>query len=170
MHQGSLSYLNQIKLILKSLILSRQVIQQSQQVFYRIIKLPDDTDKRIHFQMIGKNITLKMSPEDIMRDDILLLFSKADIILITHLGTKNEIVPVSQNKFFKILRQIFNKGKTYFLVEKSTGEVSEYQAQDMYNDKSLANNFCGMDGIKIGYTVAEDHYKKISSLKQSKDS
>lgn len=162
-------YVKRFMLLYQTVFTASNNKQKQEQPFYRIVKMPDDFDKCIHFQIIGKGIHLKMLPEIIMRDNLLLFFSKADIILITHLGTKNELISqndsLTKNKLFKILKQIIDKGRTYFVVEKSTGEISQYHAEDVYDDESLMNNFCSADAVKIGYTAAEEHYKKIESLK-----
>src|ERR1700677_4850504 len=83
------------------------------QPYYRVVKMPSENDNRVHFQIVGKNVVLNMSPEKIMRNDILLGFSKAEIVLITHLGTKNEVsldYSLPKNKLFKIIKQLFSMG------------------------------------------------------------
>lgn len=144
------------------------VKQKQEHALYRIAKLPEGTDKNVHFQIIGKSVILKMLPEEIMRQDILLGFSRAEIAIITHIGTKSELNhhhAKPRNNFFKIIKQIFSNEKTLFLVEKEHGEIAEYAANDLLSDSSLAEKFNGIDGIKIGYTAAEEHYNRIEKLK-----
>lgn len=144
---------------------------KQEQPFYRIVKLPDELEEKIYFQVVGTANVLKMLPEEIMRNDLLLGFSRVDIALITHLGTKNEVTAFSQqaskegSKFFKVLKQIFTRGKTSFVFEKDTGEVMECEAHELYTDESVADRFSGKDAMKIGYSAAESHYQKISELK-----
>lgn len=140
--------------------------------YYRIIKVPSETDKNIHFQVIGKNLIFNMLPEKIMRDNILMGFSRADVATITHLGTKHEITSTlikPQNKIFKIIKEIFSGDKTKFIIEKEDGEVVEHGANDLVNNLSITERLNGTDGIKIGYTAAEEHYAKLNKLKKKQN-
>ena len=137
--------------------------------YYRLLQLPTENDPHIHFQIINKRMKLKMLPEEIMKAP-LLQFSKADLAMITHIGTKNEMKAFfvkSENKVFRILKQLFSKGKTTFVIEKEEGVVEEHAANDIYNNSEITEKLSGTDGVKIGYSVAEEHYNKISQLKKS---
>jgi len=137
---------------------------------FRVFKLPKERDPYLHIQIIGKAVVFKMLPEKIMRDDMLLYFNRIDIVMITHLGTKNELEKCSvkpENKLFKILKQLFRKGKTTFVIEKEEGVVEEHTANEIYNNNEITEKLSGTDGIKIGYSVAEEHYNKVFQLRKS---
>lgn len=141
---------------------------KEEQPYYRIVKMPNEADRNIHFQVIGKNIVLSMLPEKIMRDHLLMGFSRADVAVITHLGTKQEITSElsgTQNKFFKIIRQIFSSGKTKFVIEKESGEVVEHVASELLDQPTIVEKLNGTDGLKVGYAAAEEHYEKLKNIK-----
>lgn len=136
--------------------------------FYRILSCPDQHNRNFHFQIIGKNIALKALPEKIMRDQILLGFSRADVALITFHGAKNEAVLDIKNgaqKPFKIIKELFSSGKKRFLIENNDGEVLEYETSEIFNNPSMVENFTTADGVKIGYSAAEEYFEKIKLLR-----
>ena|SRR3990167_2565464 len=134
---------------------------------YRIVSLPTESNKNIHFHVIGTSAVLRKPPEEIMRDDLLLGFNRAEIAIITHLGTKNESVAHRGDihSSFKILKQSLKENKTMFVIEKDTGELVECEASDLCKDTSMVNNFSGIDGMKIGYTASEEYHRKTDVLK-----
>lgn len=146
-----------------------QTVYVKEDVSFRLVRLPDDRDPHLYFQVVGKNVFAKMLPEEIMRDDLLLRFNKADIALITHLGTKNEIRAKEFDpgiRLFKIIKQFFKNGAAFFAIEKENGVVEEFKATDIYSDSCMAAKIDGPDGMQIGYSVAEEHYQKILRLKE----
>lgn len=135
--------------------------------FYRILSCPDQRDRNFHFQIIGKNVALKALPEKIMRDQILLGFSRADVALIAYHGTKNEVVLDKKNgspKPFKIIKEIFTSGKKRFLIENNDGDVLEYETSELFDDPSMVKNFTAADGVKIGYSAAEEYFERMKLL------
>ena len=168
MNNASPSYLKQFISLFQSAVELSKL--KSEPPRYRLLKLPTSEDSFVYFQIVNKRTTSKMLPEEIMRDNLLLHFSRADIAMITHIGTKNEMKTSffkSENKVFRILKQLFSKGKTTFVIEKEEGVVEEHAANDIYNNSEITEKLSGTDGVKIGYSVAEEHYNKISQLKKS---
>src|SRR3990167_238168 len=101
---------------------------------FRVIDYPNADNKKITFQVVGKANLILMLPEEIMRDDLLLGFSKADVAMITHIGTSNEFQKNSSRftkGFFKIIKQIFKNGKTIFCVEKNDGEIAKLRSHEI---------------------------------------
>ncbi len=160
------SFMKQMYRFLKSIIKSPK--NEVNAPYYRLIKQPTKDDQYLHIHVVNKGIIFKMLPEDIMRDDMLLSFSRTDIVIITHLGTKNEMKSSSSRSFklFKILKQLFSQGKTSFMIEKEDGSVEEHVANDIYTNPDISEKLSGTDGIKVGYSVAEEHYHKIIKLKE----
>lgn len=167
MSRSIVDYVKQLSSLYQSVFASRRYAEELP--FYRIIKLPDETDNRIFFQTVPTTNVLKILPEEIMRGDLLLGFNKADIAVITYLGAKNEIsfqqISQKPRKLFRVLTQLFIKGKTLFVIEKDTGEVVKCEADKLYQDETIADCFVGKDAMKIGYSAAENHYARISELK-----
>src|SRR3990167_3855506 len=75
--------------------LSKQIYhnetENRQYISYRVTDFPCDQDPHIYFQLVGKNLGTKALPAELMHSDLLMGFSKADIAIITHLGTKKEL-------------------------------------------------------------------------------
>ncbi len=135
------------------------------QVSYRIINLPTEKDTHVHFQIIGKGIVLKMTPAKIMRDEMLMGFSKADIALITHYGTKAEYQAESNKKrgiLSRIVQQLFGDKQSAFLIHDAEQEkVIEKTAQELYFDPSTKERFSSADALVIGYSAAEERYRQL---------
>jgi len=141
-----------------------EAVKQAHVAIYRVVKLPDNDDHRIHFQIVGEDVFLKMLPEEIMRDDMLMGFSKADIAVITHLGTKKEeSKKKAGNIVSRIVRQIFGKkGKTQFLIENhDQDELVAKTPLELYHDESTKSAFSVEDALKIGYTAAQEYYQSV---------
>ncbi len=161
---------NYIQKILRTL----QTIMQSsasktEEVRYRLVKLPSEADPYIHIQIINTRAISKLLPEKIMHDNMLLHFSKSDIALIAHLGTKNEVQKIAVKEkfsFYKIVKRLFNKDNTTsYLLEKEDNQMAEHSAEEIYRDEVLAEKLTGKDGMIVGYSVAEAHYQKVLKLK-----
>lgn len=152
--------------------------KEEENVYYRLVEPLDyfsgNWDKReIDFQVVGKSVILKMLPEEIMRSKILLGFCRADIAVIAHLGTKNElglndIEKSPRKKIFKILKQFFNLGKTFFVLEHDNGLVHISSASELVTDPDIIKNLDSIDALTIGYTAAEEHFMKRMQLEQTR--
>lgn len=167
MYDFIFKYIKNISLFFSNLSMSSNKFEEKKP-FYRILSCPDERDNNFHFQIIGKNVALKALPEKIMRDQILLGFSRADVALITYYGTKNEAVLDIKNtplKPFKIIKEMFSSGKRIFLIETNDGDLLEYETSEIFNDPSLVKNFTAEDGIKIGYSAAEECFERMKLLR-----
>ncbi|MCD6048592.1 MAG: hypothetical protein K0S08_2239 [Gammaproteobacteria bacterium] len=131
---------------------------------YRVIEIIPDAAE-IQFQVIGTGVLLKVSADKLMRSDLLLGFSKKDIAVITHMGTKVENKDESYKKrgiLSRIIRQIFSDKKSKFIVEDiEKKELIEKTAYDLYTDKTTPDKFSSADTLMIGYSAAEDHYRRV---------
>lgn len=149
---------------------------EEENVYYRLVEplkysIGDWNKHEIDFQVVGKSVILKMLPEEIMRSKFLLGFCRADIVVITHLGTKNElclndIEKTPRKKIFRILKQFFSLGKTVFVLEHDNGLVRISSASELVTDPDIIKNLDSIDAATIGYTAAEEHYKKRMQLEQ----
>jgi hypothetical protein len=160
---------NYIRKFFKIFQMAAQFSQSAQEeIRYRLVQLPKDNDPYIYIQIINSRAISKLLPQEIMRDNMLMHFSRADIALITHLGTKNEVqqfVAKEKPAFYKILQRLFVKEKTAFVLEKEDHEIATHSAEELYQNEALAEKLTGKDGMEVGYSVAEAHYQKILKLK-----
>jgi len=153
--------------ILKLLELYRKESASRDYNPYRIIEIIE-RNSTVSFQITGTNVVLSVSAVELMRSEFLLGFSKSNIVLITHIGTKKELnhqLEVTSKNVFRIIKHIFTFGKNKFLIEDDEGESFELEAAEIFYDKNIAGKFSGIDGMNIGYSAAEDHYNKIIKLK-----
>lgn len=167
MYNFIIKYIKNISLFFSNLFLASNKFEEKKP-FYRVLTCPDQRDNNFHFQIIGKNVALKALPEKIMRDQILLGFSRADVALITYYGTKNEAVLDMKNsafKPFKIIKEILTSEKKRFLIENNDGDVLEYETSELFNDPSMVKNFTAADGVKIGYSAAEEYFERMKLLR-----
>lgn len=143
---------------------------QANDILYRVVKLPCPNDPKLQIQIIGKNITLNLKPEEVMRDDMLLGFSKADIAIITHLGTRQEVGHVSAAKpsaVKRIVQQLFGK-KTEFVVEDQQTQHQIVSPEALFNDPNTAQSFNTADGMAIGYAAADAQWQRKIAQTQPK--
>ena len=124
---------------------------------YRIVQLPCQKDPRIHFQLTGKSVHLAMTPDEIMRDDMLLGFSKADIALITHIGTRLELdkQPTKTGPVARIVRQLFDRKPKLVIARDDQNELQTHDPESLYNNPKTAEEFAAADTMQIGYAAAE---------------
>ena len=146
-------------------ILKRSVVQSPETCKYRLICLPNEGSPDVHFQVIGKGIALKMPIAQLMRDNMLMDFNKHDAILITHLGTqaehKTELTSFSR-KLLRIVQQVFMGNQSRFVVQDTESEaVIEKSPSDLYFDPATKERYSAEDALLIGYSAAEERYKKI---------
>lgn len=160
-------YKEQVIYLYKEIVRSSK--NQTEIPHYRIVKMPDEHDKKISFQIINKNLIARLLPEELMRSDLLTHFSRTEIAIISHLGTKNELIKDAEkkkNNLFKVICQKLVFGKTKFFIEKENGEVIEREAMKIIQDIDLIDKISGKDGVNIGYTAAQEHYNLINKLKK----
>lgn len=135
------------------------------QPIYRIVESPESSPSTIHFQMVGKRSIISMRPEQIMRDNMLMGFSKGDIAIITHLGTKAEYKAEAlkkPNAIMRIIHQLFTGKHSTLLVQNTESKtIAEKSPSDLYFDPSTHERYSAADALLIGYSAAEERYKKI---------
>lgn len=133
-----------------------------QNVTYRITNISNEDDPYIYFHFVGKNLGSKALPEEIMCSDFLLGFSKADIAIITHLGTKKELEKaygkVKPKLWARIAQQLFGKGgKTKFMLKMPEQEqLVEAVPEEVMTNKEALNMLEGHEAAMIGYAAAEN--------------
>lgn len=144
----------------------RQELSDKKETAYIIEKLPTRKDINIYFQIRGKNVLLKMPPEKLMHADFLMGFSKADIAIIAHLGTKKELEVHSYTKpkhFMRIAQQLFGLGgKTKFLLKvPEQDQLMEAIPEEVMCNKEALNRLEGAEAALVGYAAAENRMLDI---------
>lgn len=141
-------------------------IQYQNQALYKLHKLPEnEKGTLLTIQIVGKNIFFKKSATELMRDDILMSFSKADIALITHIATKKEVEQETKPKaLMRVVRQLFggNSGKTKFLLKSSEqDQLIEAHPEEMLTNKEALTMLSSEDAAKVGFAAAENRFIDI---------
>lgn len=148
----------------KAIHLYAEEAVQRQQNCYRIVEESTESNPCIYFQIIGKNVILKMLPEELMRSKYLMGFSKADISIITYLGARKEFENLQKPKLMtRIIRQLFHtSGKIKFLLKlPDQEELVEALPEEIMTNNSALNTLPGEDAAKIGFAAAENRYREI---------
>lgn len=135
--------------------------QQSEKITHRI--LGDSKNQNgeyiLTIQVIGKAVTFKASPKEILADDQLLeSFSKKDIRLLTYLACENIKEPVHEileQKFVRAMNKFFFKIK-----HGKTGEEIEKSAEEISTDLNLIKSLTPEDAHKVGFVTANEMIKE----------
>jgi hypothetical protein len=153
-----------------SSVFKKILIEYSQQtkIYYRIVKLPESNDPYLYFQVVGTSVLLKALPENLMREGFFLNFETADVAIITHLGTKNELSKIKANSKRSIFKKVFRSKKTLFLVKKkdSDEDLEEKLASEIFEDKYFMRDITNQEALDIGYALAEEHYQEALDQKE----
>lgn len=110
-------------------------------------------------QLIGKNVTFKIFPEDILADDSMTeLFSKKDIRNLTYLACEN----LKEPKQLIVGQKFKRKANKFFFKLKhgKTGEEIEKSAEEISVDEDLINSMHPRDAHVIGFVTANEQIKK----------
>lgn len=114
-------------------------------------------------QVIGRSMTFKAHPKEIMADDETLeSFSKKDIRMLTYLACEDIKEPVHEilgQKFVRTMNQFFFK-----LKHGKTGKEIEKSAQEISSDPKLIKSLSPEDAHKIGYVTANEQVKQEKSI------
>lgn len=151
--------------------LSKQIYhnetENRQYISYRVTDFPCDQDPHIYFQLVGKNLGTKALPAELMHSDLLMGFSKADIAIITHLGTKKELekehAATKPKLLARIAHQLFGKGgKTKFMLKFPEQEqLVEAVPEEVMTNKEALEMLESHDAAMIGYAAAENRFMEM---------
>ncbi len=135
--------------------------EKARQVKHRIVEYTkkDNGEYEVSIQLIGKTITFKANPKDIMaNDEMLESFSKKDIRALTYFACENIKEPQHEilgQKFIRTMNKFFFK-----LKHGKTGEEIEKSAEEISADPDLIKSLTPEDAHKIGYVTANEQIKK----------
>lgn len=141
-------------------------------VFYRLLSIEQNKKQEYQatVQVIGKNRSFTMKPEEILADDKLTnFFSPTDVRTLTYLG----YLGINSPKY-KILAQKLseqNDGILFVLHKKGTETVEVKKAKEILSDKKIISGLDQDDASMVGYTAAneastEKEKKKVQILKR----
>ena len=124
---------------------------------YRVVNVEQDNKQIYHVtvQVVGKNATFKMRPEDILAVDRMTdQFSPRDVRTMTYLG----YLGINSPKY-KILAKRLSEGndKLVFAVhKKGSDEVAVKTASEISTDEEILKNLDQHDAHMVGYTTATE--------------
>jgi hypothetical protein len=134
---------------------------------YRVIGVSSKQEPFLSIQVIGKNTIFRALPENLMHHKMLMGFSKADIAIIIHLGTKREIEKrqseAKPKHFMRIAQQLFGLGgKTKFLLKvPEQDQLMEAIPEEVMCNKEALNRLEGAEAALVGYAAAENRMLDI---------
>lgn len=127
---------------------------------YRLLEIIEEKNAQI--QVVGKGIVLTLPIEELMHSKILLGFSKADIAIITHLGTKHEAkeairFTVNSSDLVGLRTVVTFQGA-------DNGAVYRKTAEEIMYDAKLLVQFSKEDLRSIIFAAAQDQYRIEETL------
>lgn len=135
---------------------------------YRIVEITqtDNDDYLIEVQIINKNTTFRIKPEEILSNDKLVdQFSPRDIRTLTYLG----YLGINSPKY-KILAKKLSKANDsliFALKKKGVKKIIVKTASEIMNEKEIIDNLTSKEANLIGYTVGYE--STIKEKKQKED-
>jgi hypothetical protein len=117
-------------------------------------------EEQFVIQVDGKNAFLKLSPNELMRDEAMLRgFTPLDVRTITYLACHIE-KPIKENKsLYRIIAQFFSKNRNeeMFTIQTENNIVRIVKsAQEISSDPALINKFDPEDAHRIGYVTGTE--------------
>lgn len=126
-----------------------------------------ETRDFLEVQIVGKNLYFRIPVGELMRSKLLMNFSKADIAIITHLGTKKELekeqAKTKPKLLARIAHQLFGKGgKTKFMLKFPEQEqLVEAVPEEVMTNKEALEMLESHDAAMIGYAAAENRFMEM---------
>lgn len=139
---------------------------------YRLVDVKEKANHtyELLFQLIGKAVLFKTTPEEILKNEKMIEhFSSKDIRFITQLAYKTQSLP--KNKIIgKSFSQKLNK-LLFKIKDLCKGTVTEASASTLSIDKEFIQNLAPEDAHTIGYAAAMEmiENEKIAVQELSKN-
>ena len=132
-------------------------IAKKKDTLYHIIKIENSPQSCIYFHVACKNIQLKMPLSKLMHSSLLLGFSKPDIAIITHLGTKHEAKEAIN---FTVNSSDLNELHTVITFQGTdNGTIYRKTAEEIMYDAKLLVQFSKEDLRSIIFAAAQDQHR-----------
>lgn len=138
-----------------------------QEVKYKLADVFPDKKNSFLVQIVGTQTCFPIRPTELMHSSLLMGFSKADIAIITHLGTKKELektqADIKPKLLARIAHQLFGKGgKTKFMLKFPEQEqLVEAVPEEVMTNKEALDMLESHDAAMIGYAAAENRFMEM---------
>jgi hypothetical protein len=152
-----------------TLVKHYQAIQQKSQIpsLYKIVgkEICKDTSNELFvIQVYGKNVFLRMTPNELAADDKMLSgFSALDVRTITyfackeHLKSDQQKTPQSkQNVLYRIIAMTFSrrhKKQMLVIEQENKAEIISASVSDISKNPEMIDGFSSRDAHQIGYVA-----------------
>lgn len=143
-------------------------IKKRDSQLYEIIEIIEDIKKSgeidftIFVRVLNKNISLFMTPEEILEDDYLVdKFSPRDIRTLTYLGYLAENAPK-----YKILANKLSKNESIKFIIKKSGEkeISVKTAEQIMLEKDIILNMNKSDIMNVCFIAGANSKDKLKEI------
>ncbi len=134
--------------------------QTSPPTLYRLIEIKEKEKDcyRLSFQLLGRAIVFKATPENILKNEkIIECFSSKDIRIITELACKKSTQPKN-----KIIAKIFSEklNRLLFRTQNLNQEIVDNTATELAMNKAFIRDLSPEDAYMLGYTIAHEMQKE----------
>ena len=123
---------------------------------YRVVNISKNNKSEylIKIQVINKNMTLTMKPEEILINDQLVnQFSPIDIRTLTYLG----YLDMNSPKYTLLAKRLCENDKLIFaLQEKGNDKIITTTAEELTNQSKFINRMSPKDANLVGFAVAAE--------------
>ena len=131
--------------------------KETQNATYRVVNIEEDSkhEYQATIQVVGKNATFKMKPEEILADDRMTnQFAPCDIRTLTYLG----YLGINSPKYKILAKRLSEENdKMVFAVQKKgSSKIETKTADQISTDEEILKSIDQKDAHMVGYTVATE--------------
>ncbi len=132
---------------------------------YRVLNIiqDEDGDYIAHVQIINKNQTLRLPPEEILEnDDLVNQFSPCDVRTLTYLG----YLGINAPKYKILAKRLKGKNNVIFAIKKKgDNNIILKSASEILKESDFISNMQPDDAQEIGYTVAMERQQQENAIR-----
>jgi len=146
--------------------LMKTIRERGSDPVYRVVNIEQDNlqDYYATIQIVGKNITFKAKPEDILADDAMTdKFSPRDVRNLTYLG----YLGINAPKYKILAKQMTQDNRVVFAVHKKGSKKVEVKtADELSTNEEILTNLNQKDAHMVGYTTASEQEQLLKLEKE----
>lgn len=124
---------------------------------YRVVRIFEDcSGHKVKIQLINKNITFDIKPEEILANDKLVnRFSPCDIRTLTYLG----YLGINGPKYSILAKKLSENEKQiiFSIKEKGKGKIVTKTAAELAREATIIHNLNAQEALEVGYTLASEN-------------
>jgi len=147
--------------------LMKLVRERSHEPVYRVVNIEQDEAKDYYatIQVIGKNITFKAKPEEILADDAMTdKFSPRDVRNLTYLG----YLGINAPKYKILAKQMTQDNRVVFAIHKKGSKKVEVKtADELSTNEDIITHLDQKDAHMVGYTAASEQEQLLKAEKEN---